>query len=109
MTVAVKKGWHLHQLDVNNACLHGDLHKEIYMALPLGVHSTVPQAVCRLKKSLYGLKQASRLAKLSEVLFQRGYKHADNDYSLFYRKESHSMVFLTVYVDDILLTGNDEE
>jgi len=56
MTVAVKKGWALHQLDVNNAFLHGDLYEEIYMKLPLEVTSSVLNAVCRLRKSLYGLK-----------------------------------------------------
>jgi len=59
MTVAVKKGWPLHQSYVNNAFLHGDLREEIYMQLPQGVNSTISNAVCRLRKSLYGLKRAS--------------------------------------------------
>jgi len=48
MTIAVKKGWLLHQLNVNNVFLHGDLHEEIYMQLPLGVHSDLLGAVCKL-------------------------------------------------------------
>jgi len=96
---------------VNNAFLYEDLHEEIYMKLPLGIFSSIPNAVCRLKKSLYGLKKASRqwYANLSDVLFQRGYKHSENDYSLFYKKTAHLAIFLALYVDDILLIGNDEQ
>ena len=110
IAVAVKKGWQIHQLDVNNAFLHGDLHEEIYMKVPEGISASVPQAVCRLKKSLYGLKQASRqwYAKLTEVLYSRGCTHSSNDYSLFYKKTATSHTFLGVYVDDILFTGDND-
>jgi len=107
MAVAVKKGWSLLQLDVNNAFLHGDLHEEIYMKLPLGISTDIPNAVCKLQKSLCGLKQAFRqwYAKLSEVLLHS--VHSENDYSLFCRKLAQSVVFLAVYVDDILITSNN--
>ncbi|MCI29360.1 copia protein, partial [Trifolium medium] len=58
LTIALSKSWPIHQLDIHNAFLHGDLHETVYMHQPLGFRdSHHPDYVCRLKKSLYGLKQ----------------------------------------------------
>ncbi|XP_019236843.1 PREDICTED: uncharacterized protein LOC109217069 [Nicotiana attenuata] len=109
IVVAVKKGWHMSQLDVNNAFLHGDLNEEFYMEVPQGLAVDNSELVCKLNKSLYGLKQASRqwYAKLTKALCSRGYAHSMYDYSLFYKKTKNSTVYIAVYVDDIMVTGTD--
>jgi hypothetical protein len=77
ISIAVSKGWSLRQLHVQNAFLHGDLEKEVYMQQPPGYEDkSYPNYVCKLDKALYGLKQASRawFAKLSTKLYDLGSK-----------------------------------
>lgn len=60
ISMLATKDWHLCQMDVNNVFLQGDLYEEVYMKLPQGFHRHGDSRVCRLLKSLYWLKQASR-------------------------------------------------
>ena len=100
--------WHLHQLDVNNAFLHGDLQEGVDMTIPEGVQVDKPNLVCKLQKSLYGLKQASRkwYEKLTSLLIQQGYSQANFDHSLFTKSNGESFTVLLVYEDDVILAGN---
>jgi hypothetical protein len=78
IVTATTKGWSLHQMDVMNIFLHGDLQEEMYMEQPLGyVDQTHPNLVYRLKKALYGLKQALRAwsNKIGQFLSQVDFKH----------------------------------
>ena len=108
LALAVHHKWHLFQLDVNNAFLHGDLNEEIHMKVPDGFPNPQNQ-VCLLKKFLYGLKQASRqwFHKLMLSLKSQDFLQSKNDYSLFIKKDGHNITVVAVYVDDIILTGND--
>ncbi|XP_075079725.1 uncharacterized protein LOC142164957 [Nicotiana tabacum] len=113
IAVVVKKNWPLFQLDINNDFLNGDLDEGVYMKVPPGLSipstSSSTPLIFKLKKSLYGLRHASKqwYAKLSQALQSRGYTHALNDYSLFTKGSGDSLIILVVYVDDIVFIETD--
>jgi hypothetical protein len=109
LSLAVSKGCHLHQIDIQNAFLHGYLEEEVYMRQPPGYESTVqPNFVCRLKKALYGLKQAPRAwhSRLTNKLLELGFKASKADTSLYSFHHADVTVHMLIYVDDIIIVSS---
>jgi len=109
-SIVVSCDWKIHQLDIHNAFLNGVLDEEVYMKQPPGcVDSALPSHVCRLHKSLFGLKQAPRAwyTRLNDFLLSIGFHASKVDTSLFIFSIGVDIFYLLVYVDDILLTGSN--
>ncbi|KAL0437506.1 UNVERIFIED_CONTAM: Retrovirus-related Pol polyprotein from transposon RE1 [Sesamum radiatum] len=106
LALTAAHSWPLQQIDVNNAFLHGYLDEDLYMTPPEG-YVVPPGLVCKLERSLYGLKQASRQwnAELTSKLAVFGFKQSAQDHCLFTKTTSTGFLALLVYVDDILLTA----
>ncbi|XP_019058891.1 PREDICTED: uncharacterized protein LOC109116981 [Tarenaya hassleriana] len=110
LSLATNFDWSLWQMDVKNAFLQGDLDEEIYMVPPPGYREKLgPNKVCKLRKSLYGLKQSPRASysKLNTALATHAFSRSESDHSLFIKKTSSGIIVLLIYVDDIIITGND--
>jgi hypothetical protein len=102
---------HLEQLDVKTTFLHGDLEEEIYMQQPQGYEVKGKEnLVCRLKKSLYGLKKAPRkwYLKFDRFMTEQGYSRCHSDHCVYFKKlENGSFIILLLYVDDMLVAGSN--
>jgi hypothetical protein len=109
IVIAASQGWPLHQMDIKNVFLHGDLKEDIYMVPPPNLVSSSSMVVCKLKWSLYGLKQAPRawFDKFRTTLLRFSFAQSNYDSSLFICTTSTGCVLLLVYVDDIVITGTD--
>jgi hypothetical protein len=110
ISCAANFGWSLHQMDVKNAFLHGDLKEEVYMEIPPGfANKQTIGKVWRLKKSLYGLKQSPRawFDRFRRVVCDMSYYQCNEDHTVFYKHQGSCITILAVYVDDIVITGDD--
>ncbi|KAJ9565992.1 hypothetical protein OSB04_001958 [Centaurea solstitialis] len=109
LSISISRNWPIHQLDVKNAFLHGDLTEAVYMRQPPGyVNSSFPDHVCRLRKALYGLKQAPRAwyYRFAVYLSSLGFLSSKTDTSLFTYHRGSDTIYLLLYVDDIILTAS---
>lgn len=112
LSLVVLYRWDISQLDVTNSFLHEELHVEVYMVQTPGfVGSENPHHVCELHKAIYGLKKAPRdwyIWKVTKILLSYGFMSSKDDTSLFIQKHGTRITLVLVYVDDILITGNDK-
>lgn len=107
LALANEKRMHIHQMDVKTAFLNGDLSEEIYMMQPEGYEKD-KGLVCRLNRSIYGLKQASRAwnEKFHNFLTSIGFVRSASDMCLYTQKKGTIKIILVLYVDDILLVSD---
>lgn len=110
IAIVVHLNWPLHQLDVLTTFLNGILKEDVYMIQPPGfVKLGAKHLVCKLHKSLYGLKQSPRAwyARLHAALLLWGLIQSNSDPNLYYSHTERDTTVLLVYVGDILLTGSN--
>ena len=107
--LAASHKWEIHQMDVKSSFLHGYLKEEIYMEKPPSYVQNDSSLVFRLKKSLYGLKQAHRssYAKMDNFLIDTGFSRCHSDSNVYTKKLESNLIILFLYVDDLILTGSD--
>ena len=110
ISLAATHNWDLHQLDIKNDFLHGDLQEEVYMEQPPGfVAQGEIGKICCLRKLLYGLKQSpcAWFGKFNQAVEKFGLQKSKSDHFVFYRNSILGIILLVVYVDDIVIIGND--
>ena len=106
--LAASKGWKIHHLDVKTAFLHGDLKEEVYVSQPQGfIVKGQEDKVYKLKKALYGLRQAPRAwnVKLNQILRGLNFHRCSKEPSLYRKEMNNELLVVVVYVDDLLVTG----
>ena len=109
LSIVATEDLHLEQLDVKVAFLHGDLDEEIHMAQPQGFEVKGKEnLVCRLKKSLYRLKQApwQWYLKFDSFMHEHGYTQCHSDHCIK-RLDDENYIILCLYVDDMLVAGSN--
>jgi hypothetical protein len=111
LSLVVVEYLHLEQLYVKTTFLHGDLEEDIYMQQPQGYEFKEKEnLVCRLKKSLYGLKKAPRQWYLNfdRFMIEHGYSRCHSDHCVYFKRlENGSYIILLLYVDDMLVAGSN--
>jgi hypothetical protein len=112
LALAANNGWNVFQLDVKSAFLHGELDEDIYVEQPLGYQHNDGGKVYKLKKALYGLRQAPRAwySKIETYFSCENFEKCPSEHTLFVKKGvNNDVLIVSIYVDDLIYTGNNHE
>jgi hypothetical protein len=110
LSIVVAFDLEVEQMDVKTTFLHGDLEEEIYMKQPEGfVVKGKKELVCKLKKSLYGLKQSPRMwyQNFDTYILGLGFVRSRVDHCVYSKQVGNHFIYVVLYVDDMLLVGNN--
>jgi len=102
----------LYKMDVRTAFLNGEQNEEICMDQPLGFEAKGQERkVCKLKRSIYGLKQASRQwnFKFHQAILKDGFTMMEEDHCVYLKCSNSSFIIFSLYVDHILIAGNNKD
>ncbi|KAK2442007.1 putative mitochondrial protein [Trifolium repens] len=110
LSLAASSEWKVYQLDVKSAFLHGELTENVYVEQPLG-YKKVENKVYKLRKALYGLKQAPRAwySKIEAYFAKENFIKCPHEHTLFVKKDGEKVLIVSLYVDDLIFTGNDSK
>lgn len=113
LALAAQNGWCVYQLDVKSAFLHGELNEDVFVEQPQGYEKKGEEhKVYKLRKALYGLKQAPRAwySRIEAYFIKEGFERCQCEHTLFIKsEEGGKMLIVSLYVDDLIFTGNDED
>jgi len=111
LALAAQGGWQVHHMDVKSAFLNGDLSETVYVKQPPSFIVGNGDKVLKLRKALYGLRQAPRAwnARLDKELLALGFVRSKMDYAVYKRSSKSSPLIVGVYVDDLIISGPDAD
>ena len=112
IAIAAAQNLHMQQLDITTAFLNGTLTEEVYMKQPEGfIDSDHPEKVCKLYRSIYGLKQSPLVwnQTIDKFLKEKGFIQSSSDNCIYTLFHQGSILFLALYVDDIILCGSSKK
>jgi hypothetical protein len=110
LSLAAYESWNVFQLDVKSAFLHGELAENVYVEQPLGYQRGDSRQVYKLKKALYGLRQAPRAwySKIESYFITEKFEKCFCEHTLFVKQASSGKILIvSIYVDDLIFTRND--